>query len=97
MKILKHVLIGIIALHTVAHASHPNIIVILADDFGWGDTSCNNLDSPIKTPAIDRISKEGIRFTNAHTPSAATIIVQVANGGKQQGLILDPTIAPAEP
>lgn len=48
----------------------PNIVLILADDFGWGDASCNNPESPIKTPHIDRIAKEGIRFTNAHTPSA---------------------------
>ncbi|MDH3583255.1 MAG: sulfatase-like hydrolase/transferase [Phycisphaerae bacterium] len=50
--------------------NRPNIVLILADDFGWGDASCNNPDSPIKTPHIDRIAKEGIRFTNAHTPSA---------------------------
>ena len=48
----------------------PNILIILADDFGWGDTSCYNSETPIKTPAIDRIAEEGIRFTNAHTPSA---------------------------
>lgn len=52
------------------YGENPNIIVILADDFGWGDASCNNPESPLKTPAIDRIAKEGIRFTNAHTPSA---------------------------
>ncbi|MBT5816560.1 MAG: sulfatase-like hydrolase/transferase [Opitutales bacterium] len=51
-------------------ADKPNILLILADDFGWGDTSCNNADTPLKTPAIDRIANEGIRFTNAHTPSA---------------------------
>ena len=53
-----------------ATASRPNIVLILADDFGWGDTSCNNPKSPIKTPHIDRIANEGIRFTNAHTPSS---------------------------
>jgi arylsulfatase A len=53
-----------------AKPSLPNIVLILADDFGWGDTSCNNPGSPIKTPQIDRIAREGIRFTNAHTPSA---------------------------
>ena len=53
-----------------AKASLPNIVLILADDFGWGDASCNNPVSPLKTPAIDRIAKEGIRFTNAHTSSA---------------------------
>jgi arylsulfatase A len=53
-----------------AASNNPNIILILADDFGWGDASCNNPDTPLKTPAIDRIANEGIRFTNAHTPSA---------------------------
>ena len=51
-------------------SSQPNIVLILADDFGWGDASCNRPDSKIKTPAIDRIAEEGIRFTNAHSPSA---------------------------
>ena len=51
-------------------AAKPNILIILADDFGWGDASCNNPDTHLKTPAIDRIAAEGIRFTNAHTPSA---------------------------
>jgi len=56
--------------HAEAKPAKPNIVLILADDFGWGDASCNNPDSPIKTPHIDRIANEGIRFTNAHTPSS---------------------------
>ena len=55
---------------TDCFGAKPNILIILADDFGWGDASCNNPDTPLKTPAIDRIANEGIRFTNAHTPSA---------------------------
>ena len=51
-------------------ADKPNIILILADDLGWGDVSCNNLDTPLKTPALDSIANEGIRLTNAHTPSS---------------------------
>ncbi|MGY8693711.1 MAG: sulfatase family protein [Verrucomicrobiia bacterium] len=51
-------------------ADKPNILLILADDFGWGDSSCNNADTPLKTPAIDRIANEGIRFTNAQAPSS---------------------------
>ena len=51
-------------------ANRPNIIFILADDLGWGDVSCNNSKSRIPTPNIDRIANEGVRFTNAHTPSA---------------------------
>ena len=53
-----------------ATVNRPNIIIILADDFGWGDASCNYPTTPLKTPAIDRLAKEGIRLTNAHAPSS---------------------------
>ena len=49
-------------------AAKPNIIVILADDLGWGDVSCNNPDGKVLTPAIDKLATEGMRFTNAHAP-----------------------------
>ncbi|NOX98468.1 MAG: arylsulfatase, partial [Verrucomicrobia bacterium] len=48
----------------------PNIVYILADDFGYGDASCYNPDSKIETPYIDRLAREGMRFTDAHTPSS---------------------------
>lgn len=48
----------------------PNIVVILADDLGYGDLSCNNPDSKIPTPHADRLAAEGMRFTDAHSPSA---------------------------
>jgi arylsulfatase A-like enzyme len=48
----------------------PNIIYILADDLGYGDISVNNPDSKIRTPNIDRLASQGIRFTDAHSPSA---------------------------
>ncbi|QGJ71515.1 Cerebroside-sulfatase [Planctomycetales bacterium 10988] len=48
----------------------PNIVVILADDLGWGDPQCYQADSKIPTPNIDRLAAEGMRFTNAHTPSS---------------------------
>jgi arylsulfatase A len=46
----------------------PNIIVILADDLGWGDVSCNQPKGKVRTPAIDKLASEGMRFTNAHAP-----------------------------
>jgi arylsulfatase A-like enzyme len=54
----------------LAEGKRPNIVFILADDLGYGDVSCNYPEGKIKTPNIDRIAKEGIRCTNAHTPSA---------------------------
>ena len=50
-------------------AAHPNILIILADDQGYGDVSANNPDSKIPTPHIDRLAAEGMRFTDAHTSS----------------------------
>lgn len=48
----------------------PNVIVFLADDLGYGDLQCYNPQSKIPTPHLDRLAKQGIRFTDAHTPSA---------------------------
>jgi len=48
----------------------PNIVYVLADDLGYGDVKCNNPDSKIPTPNVDRLASEGMRFTDAHTPSA---------------------------
>ena len=47
----------------------PNIIIIYTDDVGFGDISANGA-TKIQTPEIDRISKEGLRFTNAYATSA---------------------------
>lgn len=49
---------------------HPNVILILADDLGYGDVSCYNPASKIATPQIDRLAAEGMRFLDAHSPSA---------------------------
>ena len=48
----------------------PNIVFILADDMGYGDPGSYNPASRIPTPHIDRLVAEGMRFTDAHTPSA---------------------------
>jgi len=49
-------------------AMHPNILIILADDMGYGDPGCYNPKSKIATPNIDRLAHEGMRFTDAHAP-----------------------------
>jgi arylsulfatase A len=56
----------------------PNIIFILADDLGIGDVGCYGADN-YKTPNIDKLASQGVRFTNAYTaplcgPSRATIL-----------------------
>ena len=49
---------------------NSNIIFIMADDLGQGDLGCYNAASKIATPHMDRLASEGMRFTDAHTPSA---------------------------
>src|SRR5688572_5847845 len=62
---------GWFAFAPLLHAAdqRPNIVVILADDLGYGDLQCYNPKSRIPTPHLDRLAAEGIRFTDAHTPS----------------------------
>jgi arylsulfatase A-like enzyme len=64
--------VAVISLAAQANAadSKPNIVFILADDLGIGDLGCYNADSKIPTPHLDRLASQGIRFTDAHSPSA---------------------------
>jgi arylsulfatase A-like enzyme len=49
----------------------PNIVVILADDFGYGSLGASGADPAlIRTPNLDRLAREGRRFTEAYTPSS---------------------------
>ncbi|MFW2438780.1 MAG: sulfatase-like hydrolase/transferase [Arenicellales bacterium] len=72
--ILKYIfLVLTIAAGSAAWCSeenHPNIILILADDMGFGDLAIQNPESKIPTPHLDNLASEGMRFTGAHSPSA---------------------------
>ena len=58
------------SLASIATAAQPNIVLIYADDLGYGDVSCYGA-TRVETPHIDRLAAEGLRFTDAHS-SAAT-------------------------
>ena len=47
----------------------PNIIILYADDMGYGDLAIENPKSKIPTPNLDKLSKEGMRFTDGHSSS----------------------------
>lgn len=53
-----------------ASSSSPNVVVILADDLGYGDVQSLNPDSKIPTPNLNRLAAAGMTFTDAHSPSA---------------------------
>ena len=50
-------------------STQPNVVIIYCDDVGYGDISCYGAKK-IQTPNIDKIAKEGLRFTNAHATSS---------------------------
>ena len=49
-----------------AEVKKPNIIVFFTDDHGYADLSCMGLEKDVKTPNIDRVAAEGVRFTNGY-------------------------------
>ena len=57
------------SLATTGAADKPNIVFILADDIGYGDLGCYGA-TLVKTPNIDRLAREGRRFTDAHSPAS---------------------------
>lgn len=84
-------------------ASRPNIVFILADDIGYGDFGCYGA-TKVKTPNVDRLASQGLRFTDAHsmasvcTPSRYALLTGeyafrkkgtgIASG--IEGLLIDP-------
>ncbi|MCA9177638.1 MAG: sulfatase-like hydrolase/transferase [Planctomycetales bacterium] len=76
VRILPHLRTAItlvtLALYCVACATaaeRPNILLILADDLGYGDVGCYNSEAKAPTPNLDRLAAQGMRFTDAHSPS----------------------------
>lgn len=67
---LLSLLIPLIAIGEIVGAEKPNVVLILCDDLGYGDVGAYNPQCKIKTPNIDRLATEGVRFTDAHSCSA---------------------------
>jgi len=65
----RTLLIASFLVATVLQAAKPNIVFILADDMGYGDVQALNPNSKIPTPHLNRLAKEGMTFTDAHSPS----------------------------
>lgn len=71
MRHLPGILVATFSLFGVAAsaADQPNILLIYADDLGWGDVSCYGAKA-LSTPNVDRLAREGLRFTDGHSTSA---------------------------
>jgi arylsulfatase A-like enzyme len=70
MKSITTLLFAIVAfVGDHSQAAQPNILLIFADDVGWGDAGCYGA-TLVKTPNIDRLAREGQRFTQGHASAA---------------------------
>ena len=98
-------LCGLFTTRTARADRLPNVVIIYTDDQGFGDAGCLNPESKFDTPNLDRIAREGISFTDAHssdtvcTPSRyglltgryswRTTLKRGVFGAEQKGLIED--------
>lgn len=79
MKLLSLALLGVSLGGLTGAATPPNVIIIFADDLGYGDLGCYGHPS-IRTPHLDRMAAEGLRFTDFYaaapvcTPSRAALL-----------------------
>lgn len=66
---LLGVFVVLLVLAGASANAKPNIVLIYADDLGYGDVGCYGATA-LKTPNMDRLAKQGLRFTDAHSTSA---------------------------
>lgn len=66
---LAILLYGSLVYSSAVAAERPNIVLIYADDLGYGDVGCYGA-TEVNTPNIDRLAREGLRFTDAHSAAA---------------------------
>lgn len=66
MKRLLSLLLPLVAASALAADRKPNILVILADDLGYGELGCQGFTKEIPTPNVDSIAANGVRFTSGY-------------------------------
>jgi arylsulfatase A len=78
---------------TESETKQPNIVIIYADDMGYGDLNVQNPDSKIPTPFLDQLASEGMRFTDAHSssgicsPSRYALLTGTYHWRRQHGIV----------
>lgn len=71
-SVVKTAIVGTLApllVATCMAATQPNVLILYADDLGYGDLNCYASESKIPTPNIDQLASEGMRFTDGHSSS----------------------------
>lgn len=94
----------VVARPSAGAADRPNIVILYADDLGYGDLACYNAASRIPTPNLDRLAAQGMRFTDAHsssgicTPSRYALLQGRYHWRKFHGIVnsFDPPVLDAE-
>lgn len=78
---------------SIEEKAPPNIVIIYADDMGYGDLNIQNTDSKIPTPNLDQLAAEGIRFSDAHSssgicsPSRFALLTGTYHWRRQHGIV----------
>lgn len=73
--------------------NQPNVVIIYADDMGYGDLNCQNPNSKIPTPNLDKLASKGMRFTDAHSssgicsPSRFALLTGTYHWRRQHGIV----------
>jgi len=95
MKTLQTITFTCLVALSALAADKPNIIFILADDIGYGDLGCYGA-TRVKTPNLDRLAREGCRFTDVHTtastctPSRRSLLTGAYSWRQQAGSAIAP-------
>ena len=74
------------AAEPAASSRKPNIVILYADDMGFGDIGANNPESKIPTPNLDLLATQGMRFTDAHSSPGTVKWQTLYFFTQQQGL-----------
>ncbi len=93
IMVIGTLLLGIRCITGKEDRKSPNIVIIYADDMGYGDLNCQNPNSKIPTPNLDQLASEGMRFTDAHSssgicsPSRFALLTGTYHWRRQHGIV----------
>src|SRR5210317_1736306 len=69
LALLSVSLLSLFPAEAATESKHPNVLILYADDLGFGDLQCYHPESKIPTPNLDKLASEGMRFLDGHSSS----------------------------